>query len=167
MADPARIDVDGGEGGAKRGGMLPLLAGLGALLLLGGGGFYATYSGLLALPFGGGSTPPEEVAYAAPMEMPSFVPIEQLTVSLGPEANAKFLRLSAALEVEPGSESDVRTLMPRILDVMNTYLQALDETDVERGAAMSRMRSHLLRRIRIVTGEGRVRDLLVTEFILQ
>jgi len=29
-----------------------------------------------------------------------------------------------------------------------------------------RIRAHLLRRIQIVTGEGRVRDLLVTEFVL-
>jgi len=162
MADPARIDVDGGRAAAK-GGLAPLAAGLAALLLLGGGGFYATYSGLLALP-GGEDVP---AARIEPMEMPRFVPIEQLTVTLGPEANARFLRLSAALEVDPGSEEDVKALMPRILDVMNTYLQALDESDVERSAAMSRMRSHLLRRIRIVTGEGRVRDLLVTEFILQ
>jgi flagellar FliL protein len=28
------------------------------------------------------------------------------------------------------------------------------------------MRAQLLRRIQIVTGEGRVRDLLVTEFVL-
>ncbi|MEM1313162.1 MAG: flagellar basal body-associated FliL family protein [Pseudomonadota bacterium] len=144
---------------------MTLVLALALMFSLGGGGFYATWSGLVTLPFSGGSASVEP--RTGPSEMPRFVPIEQLTVSLGPGAEAKLLRLSAALEVAPGQEEDVRALMPRILDVMNTYLQALDETDVERAAAMSRMRSHLLRRIRIVTGEGRVRDLLVTEFILQ
>lgn len=163
MADPARLDVE--SDAPKGGGAMTLVMGLAALLILGGGGFYATYSGILSLPLDGPSAaaPPQ----TGPAEMPRFVPIEQLTVSLGPGAEAKLLRLSAALEVQPGREEEVQALMPRILDVMNTYLQALDETDVERAAAMSRMRSHLLRRIRIVTGEGRVRDLLVTEFILQ
>ena len=45
--------------------------------------------------------------------------------------------------------------------------QALDEADIDRPAAMTRMRSHLLRRMKIVLGEEGVRDLLITEFILQ
>lgn len=163
MADPARIDVE--EDAPRGGGAMTLVLALALMIIFGGGGFYATWSGLVSLPLGGASAPVEP--RTGPTQMPSFVPIEQLTVSLGPGAEAKLLRLSAALEVTPGQEDEVEALMPRILDVMNTYLHALDETDVERAAAMSRMRSHLLRRIRIVTGEGRVRDLLVTEFILQ
>ena len=57
--------------------------------------------------------------------------------------------------------------MPRVKDVINSYLQALDEADIDRPAAMTRMRSHLLRRMKIVLGEEGVRDLLITEFILQ
>ena len=56
--------------------------------------------------------------------------------------------------------------MPRILDVMNSYLRAIDTGSLEDPAAMVRLRAQMLRRIQIVTGEGRVRDLLVTEFVL-
>jgi flagellar FliL protein len=31
---------------------------------------------------------------------------------------------------------------------------------------MARLRAQMLRRIQVVTGEGRVRDLLITEFVL-
>jgi flagellar FliL protein len=57
-------------------------------------------------------------------------------------------------------------LLPRIADVLNGYMRAIDVTQLEDPAALVRMRAQLLRRIQIVTGEGRVRDLLVTEFVL-
>jgi len=56
--------------------------------------------------------------------------------------------------------------MPRILDVLNSYLRAVAITDLEDPTAMARLRAQMLRRVQIVTGEGRVRDLLVTEFVL-
>lgn len=165
MADAARHDVDV-DRTARRGGGGGLIAGLVGLAAFGGGGFYATYSGLLALPFGGAGQV-EAPAPTAPKGDVAFVPLGQLTISLGPTASARYLRLSGTLEVDPQQKEAVAALMPRILDVMNTYLQALDETDVSRPAAMSRMRAHLLRRIRIVTGDDGVNDLLITEFILQ
>ncbi len=57
-------------------------------------------------------------------------------------------------------------LLPRVLDVTNTYLRAVEVSQLEDPAALIRIRSHLLRRIQLVTGEGRVNDLLITEFIL-
>ena len=57
-------------------------------------------------------------------------------------------------------------LLPRIVDVMNGYLRALDAAELENPAALVRLRAQMLRRIQIVTGEGRVRDLLITEFVL-
>ena len=56
--------------------------------------------------------------------------------------------------------------MPRILDVLNTYLRAVEVRDLEEPAALVRLRAQMLRRVQVVTGEGRVRDLLVTEFVM-
>jgi flagellar FliL protein len=167
MADAAKVDVD--EAAApSRSGRKGLLLGLAAMLTLGGGGFYATYSGLLDLPLGTKAAAPARTAAPAGAEdMPVFVSIPPTMVTLGPAAGARHLRLAASLEVEPGAQARVEALMPRVLDVINTYLQALDEADVERPAAMARMRAHLLRRLRMVAGEELVRDLLITEFVLQ
>jgi flagellar FliL protein len=61
---------------------------------------------------------------------------------------------------------EVAMLKPRILDVLNGYLRAVDPAELEDPAALVRLRAQMLRRIQIVTGEGRVRDLLVTEFVM-
>ena len=52
------------------------------------------------------------------------------------------------------------------MDVLNSYLRALDFEEIERTSALIKLRSQMLRRIQLVVGEGRVRDLLVTEFVL-
>ena len=47
-----------------------------------------------------------------------------------------------------------------------SYLRAIDTASIEDPHAMARLRAQMLRRIQIVVGEGRVRDLLITEFVL-
>jgi flagellar FliL protein len=76
------------------------------------------------------------------------------------------LRFRGHLEVRAGQEAAVENLMPRVMDVLNSYLRALDFEEIERTSALIKLRSQMLRRIQLVVGEGRVRDLLVTEFVL-
>lgn len=161
------VALDEAEAPPKKGGKLGLILGVVLALVLGGGGFFATYSGLVPLPFGGGD-PAHEEAEAPKPDLPpvGFVPLDSITVSLGPGANARHLQFTAQLEIDPAQEAQVRLLVPRVLDVINTYLRAVEITDLENPAAMSRLRAQLLRRIQIVTGNGGVRDLLVTEFII-
>ncbi len=61
---------------------------------------------------------------------------------------------------------DVTKLVPRIVDVLNGYLRAVDLHDIEDRSALVRLRAQMLRRIQLVTGDGRVRDLLVMEFVV-
>ena len=70
------------------------------------------------------------------------------------------------MALTPKYAAEVTLLLPRIVDVMNGYLRALDPKVMEDPAALVRIRAQMLRRIQIVTGEGRVRDLLITEFVL-
>ncbi len=141
----------------------PLLIGLILAILLGGGGFYATWSGLV--PGGGDESAAAEKA-PGPLTGVAFVPLETLVISLGPDSRSGHLRFSAQVEVVDSAQDDVALLAPRILDVLNSYLRAIDTADIENPAAMARLRAQMLRRIQIVTGEGRVRDLLITEFVL-
>jgi len=59
----------------------------------------------------------------------------------------------------------VQALMPRIMDVLNIYLRALDPPELEEPAALLRLRAQMLRRVQIVTGPGLVNDLLIIEFV--
>lgn len=149
----------------KKKSKLPLLIGVALFLLCGGGGFYAVYSGLLF-----GSSAEHATADLAEGEtgLPqvAFVTIEPLVISIGDTAAARHLKFTSSLEVTLATQEEVTALLPRILDVLNGYLRAVDPADLEDPAALVRLRAQLLRRIQLVTGEGRVRDLLVTEFVL-
>lgn len=139
-----------------------LLIGAVLALALGGGGFYAAFSGLLPVGGGYGGIEP------APAALPeiAFVPMTPMLINLGTGASGRHLRFNAELEVTKNAAGDVTHLMPRILDVLNGYLRAVEMTDLEDPAALIRLRAQMLRRIQVVVGEGRVRDLLVTEFVL-
>lgn len=148
----------------KKKSKLPLLIGVALFLLLGGGGFYAVYSGLL---FGSAPAAAGEAGGSTDgMSEIAFVAIEPLVISIGDTAAARHLKFTSSLEVTRGTEEEVSALLPRILDVMNGYLRAVDPKDLEDPSALVRLRAQLLRRIQLVSGEGRVRDLLVTEFVL-
>lgn len=142
----------------------PLLFGLVLALFLGGGGFYATYSGLVlsavTAEHGGGD-------HSLPL-LPdiAFVPIDSVIISLGAASASGHLRMTSQLEVDKPFAAEVTLLMPRILDVINGYLRAVEVTQLEDPTALVRLRAQMLRRIQTVTGDGRVRDLLITEFVL-
>jgi flagellar FliL protein len=154
----------------KKGRMKPLLLGLVLALLGGGGGFYAVYSGMI---LGGESEVAEKEeppAFEAPTRMGkamdvAFVELEPLVISLN-SARADHLRFRASLEVEATHEKDVQHLIPRVTDVLNSYLRALDITDLEDPAALVRLRAQMLRRVQVVLGGNHVSDLLILEFVL-
>ncbi len=140
-----------------------LLFGLVGAIALGGGGFYAVYTGLLDSLLGGSEAKHAPVSSAPDV---AFVAMEPIMISLPPDYVAKHLRFTGQLEVDPAYRAEVELLMPRVLDVLNTYLRAVDVRDLEQPASIPKLRAQMLRRVQVVTGEGRVRDLLITEFIL-
>lgn len=162
MADEEEIE----EEGPKKKSKMPLIIGFVLALAGGGGGFFAVQSGLLF------SDHAEEDAVADSheevAEMPDvvFVPMDPLIINLGKGAQNQYLRFRAELEVSGGYEAEVTTLLPRVMDILNGYLRAVDVHDLENPSALIRLRAQMLRRIQIVTGEGRVKDLLIMEFVL-
>jgi len=163
MAEPE----DSGDETPKKKSKMPMVMGLVLALAGGGGGFYAVYSGML---LGGDSGGPEEVTEGNPMitDMPdvAFVPVDPLVISLGEGSSNSHLRFRAQLEVGSAHKSEVEKLMPRVVDVLNNYLRALDPRDLEDSSVLVRLRTQMLRRIQIVTGGERVNDLLIMEFVL-
>jgi len=162
MAKTADPDAQA-EAPVKRG--KGLLIGLIGAIVLGGGGFYATFSGLVGL---GNSAQTDSHGDLAAFAMPvvSFVPLEPMVISLGADANATHLRFTAQLEVTPGAAAAVVAVMPRILDVLNTYLHAVSEEELSEPAAITRLRAQILRRVQVVAGPENIRDVLITEFVL-
>lgn len=158
MAEDIEEHQEDAPGGGKKG----LLIGLVLAVVLGGGGFYAAFSGLLPVGASAGHAP----ASGHTMDEVAFVALDPLVISLGPERGNRHLKFAAQLEVEPHATASVSHLKPRVLDVLNSYLRAVSINELEDPASLIRLRAQMLRRIQIVTGEGQVRDLLVTEFVL-
>jgi flagellar FliL protein len=171
VADGGAIDAP--DEPAKKGKM-GLIIGLVGALALGGGGFYSVYSGMfdpMAMLSGGGDDghgggDGGHGEAAASLSGVAFVPMDPIMISLPPGSSAKLLRFIGSLEVDPANAEEVALLMPRVLDVLNAYLRAVDVRDLEQPSAIPRLRAQMLRRIQVVTGPDRVRDLLITEFIL-
>ena len=162
MAQPVEAPDGDQTLAPKKKSKMPMIIGVVLALMLGGGGFYATVTGKIL--GNAGDHPPEATVAALPDI--AFVPIEPLVISLGAAAQSRHLRFTAQLEVAGAHSADVALLQPRILDVLNGYLRAVEVAELEDPAALIRLRAQMLRRVQIVSGEGRVRDLLVTEFVL-
>lgn len=158
----AEVETTGADAPPKKKSKLPLLIGMVLALALGGGGFYATWSGMI---FGGTHADAGKVT-ASPLPDIAFVPVDPIVISLARGASARHLRFTSQIEVDKPMVAEVTLLLPRIMDVLNGYLRAIDVAQLEDPSALIRIRAHMLRRIQIVTGEGRVRDLLITEFVL-
>jgi len=158
----ASTDIPDQEAKPKKSKM-GLILGLVLALVGAGGGFYAVSSGLV---LGTHDETEEAAAKPAPLDAVAFVPLDPLVVSLGAGGNSRYLRFTAQIEVVPGQEASVEAVKPRIVDVLNGYLRAIETSDLEDPAALMRLRAQMLKRIQIVTGEGRVRDLLIMEFVL-
>lgn len=163
MATAAAPPESAPESVPPKRGKKALLLGLVLAFALGSGGFWVMWSGIL---FGDGHPPPEDTAVQDLPEI-AYVPIEPVIVSLPGVGATRQLRFTAQIEVPKSHHSEVAALMPRVLDLLNGYLRAIEPSRFDEPGALPRIRAQLLRRLQIITGEGRVRDLLVTEFILQ
>lgn len=141
--------------------ILPVLVGVVLMLALGGAGFWATYTGMI--PGLSPSETKEEHTESDPRF--TFVALDPLIISVGSDGR-RHLRFTAQLEVPTADLSQVESLKPRIADVLNSYLRALDPAEVTDPNALIRLRAQMLRRVRIVTGESMITDLLISEFIL-
>lgn len=161
----AATDID--EDVPRKASKLPLLVGLILAVAGAGGGFFAVQSGII----GGGASKQEEAAKtSAPDDdkalAVAFVAIDPLVISLPGTDGRTHLRFAAQLEVPPAYAAEVETIKPRIVDVLNGYLRAVDIAALEDPATLTRLRAQMLRRIQVVTGPGRVKDLLIMEFVL-
>ncbi len=155
---------------------MPLILGLVLALVGGGGGFFAVSSGLILA--GGESDAKHDEGHADSGDHSSedgdkpdgptaaFVPIEPLVISIAGTGGTRFLRFGAQLEVPPEHEAEVAAIMPRIVDVLNGYLRAVDLEELADPDVLVRLRGQMLRRVQVVTGQKQVRDLLIMEFVL-
>ncbi len=156
----------------KKGGKA-LVLGLAAMLLLGGGGAAAFFlvpgvsdAMRKIMPGGTGESAAAEPAPVA-QGKPVFVEMPEMTVTLPNAGRPRQLRLKLAVEVVADPNQPPPDIgSPRVYDSLVLYLRTLRDGELEGALAMDRLRGDLLRRLDLLLGEGRVRDVLVTGFVV-
>lgn len=164
MAD-ATVDAPA-EG--KKSSKMPLVIGAVLAILGGAGGFFVVRTDPLGLfgadaADGGGASVYQD---PTPLGDVGFVEVPPIVIGLGPSSGGRTLRFRTSLEVPAKHVASVSSVVPRVQDVLNSYLRALEPADFEAPGALIRLRSQLLRRVKLVAGDDHVRDLLVLEFIV-
>ena len=148
----------------KRGLRLPILAGLLLALVGAAVGFLEVRQGLVSGLFSGSE--PMEGEEIVPLGPVAYITLDPIVVNLPDSFEERHLSMKATLEVAPGAVDDVTQRLPRVADILNTYLRALQPSDFDDPTMLERLRSQMLHRIRLVAGESRVSDLLIAEFVL-
>lgn len=148
------------KGGSQLRSLILLLG----FLIAARGGFYASWARIIPLPEAGVAAIPSAQPSQASGVASIFLPMTPITVNVG-GTTRRHLRFTAELDVSSAGRDTVSTLMPRLVDVTNTYLHALDPSELESPAILHRLRAQLLRRLRMVSGPGLINDILITEFV--
>jgi flagellar FliL protein len=150
-----------------------MLFGLVALLLLGGGGAAAWFfvpgvsDAMRKMVPGTAAGGDGEATSTGPATKPVFVEIPEMTLTLPNGGRPRQLRLKLAIEVTGDAAQVPGELMnPRVYDSLVLYLRTLREGELEGALAMDRLRGDLLRRLDLLLGDGRVRDVLITGFVV-
>lgn len=156
------------EGGEKPKGKLPIkliaIAG-GAVLLLGGGGF-AVFK---MLKGGGHSEQAAAHAPAAPKPAVFFdVPDVLVNLSAVNSERTQYLKVKVVLELPDAKLKEQLTpMMPRLLDMFQTYLRELRPTDLDGSAGLYRLKEELTRRVNASIAPNRVNAVLFKEIVVQ
>lgn len=156
---PTDADAKPKKGLGKVGWGLTVLVALG----LGGGGFYATFSGMV----GGhaATAQSEETSHTTDDNAPIFLELDPMMISVGDAGSVRQMRFRAYLQLEEG-HGDVAALQPRILDIFATYLRAVSVDRLQDPTALLDLRAQLLRRVQLLAGPEAVSDLLIIDFVI-
>ncbi len=165
-------DGEGDEGVASepkaRSRRVKVLIGAGVLFVLilaGGAGAY--FMGV----FGSGeeASGGEGGSSQAAMPPPVFFEVPDLVVTIGTgERRATFLKLRVKLDLAKAQDvAQINAVLPRVIDVFQVYLRELRYDDLQGSPGAQRLRIELLRRVNLVVAPAIVKDVLLTELLIQ
>lgn len=147
-----------------RKGLGRMLLPLGAVLLLGGGGFASTYLGFwspMSL-----LEAKEEAPAETGLPKVDFVDIPQIVLTLaGPRMRTLVMTLK--IETDAAHRAQVEYLIPRLSDSFNSFLADVDGAAFERRGILDIIRDELATRAVFVLGKESFTDILITEFRIQ
>jgi flagellar FliL protein len=152
---------------AKKGGKgkLILLA-VPVVLLLAGAGLW--FSGILPHVLGMDKHD-EHAAEAAKPVLPSYIDVPEMVANLNSNARKPtYVKLLARIEVpKPEDVEKVKAALPRLQDMMQTYLREMRPEEFRGSAGTYRLREELLTRANAAVAPAKVSDVLFTQMLVQ
>jgi flagellar FliL protein len=172
-ATPAADAAPAAKGGRRK---LLLMA---APVLLGAVGAGLWFGGILPPLFGLGGKAGDKAATAAGgdagkpgtpgVRAPVYVEMPEIIANLnaGPR-NSSFIKLHPRLELARAEDTPaVQAVMPRLLDLFQTYLREMRPEEMRDSTGTYRLREELLARANVAAAPVRIVDVLFPEIIVQ
>lgn len=109
-------------------------------------------------------------AEAPAPKLPSFVEVPDILVNMSgqPGERVQYLKVKIVLEVKEEKQVEqIKPTMPRITDVLQTYLRELRPNDLNGSVGMFRLKEELTRRVNAVISPGTVTAVLFKEIFIQ
>lgn len=135
------------------------------VLLLAGAGLW--FTGIL--PHVLGMDKHEGQMEAAKPVPPSYLDLPEMVANLnGNLRKPSYIKLDARIEVPiPGDVDKVKAALPRVVDLMQTYLREMRPEELRGSAGTYRLREELLIRASAAVAPAKVSDVLFTQMLVQ
>jgi flagellar FliL protein len=137
-----------------------------AVLLLAGAGLW--FTGILPHALGMDKHA-GQVAEAPKPVPPSYIDLPEMVANLnGNLRKPSYIKLSARIEVpNPGDVDKVKAALPRVVDLMQTYLREMRPEELRGSAGTYRLKEELLVRASTAAAPAKVSDVLFTQMLVQ
>jgi flagellar FliL protein len=165
MSDPEEPAAEAAAEAPKASGRRKLiLLAIPLVLVLAGAGLW--FSGVLPHMLGMDRQADRAEEPAVP---PSYVDLPEMVANLNSGKNRpSYVKLTARIEVpRPDDVVKVKAAMPRLQDLMQTYLREMRPEELRGSAGTYRLREELLVRANAAVAPARVSDVLFTQMIVQ
>jgi flagellar FliL protein len=163
MSSPPPTDAPPGPPKSKR--KLFLLA-IPAVLAIAGAGLW--FTGILPHLLGMDRAESEAKEAAKPVP-PSYIDLPEMIANLNSgKQKPSYIKLSARIEVPKPEDADkVKSALPRIQDVMQTYLREMRPEELRGSAGTYRLREELIVRANAAVAPAKIGDVLFTQMLVQ
>jgi flagellar protein FliL len=147
-------------------GKLIIMVAVPVVLLLAGAGLW--FSGILPHALGM-DKPAEHAEEAAKLVPPTYVDVPEMVANLNSTTHKpSYVKLTARIEVpRPEDAEKVKAALPRLQDMMQTYLREMRPEELRGSAGTYRLREELLVRANAAVAPAKISDVLFTQMLVQ
>lgn len=163
---PQKTDATEEKPAKKAGKGKLILIAVPVVLLLAGAGLW--FTGILPHMLGMDKQE-EKAGEAAKAVPPSYLDIPEMIANLNNNMHkVAYVKLSARVEIpKPEDVEKVKAALPRLQDMMQTYLREMRPEELRGSAGTYRLREELLVRANVAVAPAKVSDVLFTQLLVQ